>query len=247
MKKDNKNNYSKYSADELLKLGLKNLGIEDEHNKLFKALKLYSKEIMLFNKAFNLVKVKDEKELVVSHLLDSLSAWKYFYKEVKSFYDNPKNTDKSFFIADVGSGAGFPGLPLAMLFELPAYSFPNLGFFLIERMERRCNFLQNQKLVLGLKNIEVINSEIEQLDANIFNIVTCRAFRTLDEKILDAILNCTANNGRILMYKATEYKITQDLQYIQEKALDFRLEKLNLPFVTKERHLLLIQKNTSSF
>ncbi len=228
------------SAGSLLKDGLAQLNIEDTEDELFKMLKLYSKEILLFNKAFNLLNLKDEQDLIVSHILDSLSAWKFFYNEAEQFYKNFETAKEPFLTADIGSGAGFPGIVLACLFSLKNYNFPKLKFSLVERMERRCNFMQNEKAVLNLQNCEIINTEVEKLSKNKFDLVTCRAFRTLDAKILTDLLDCTKKAGKILLYKATMEKINEDLKFIEEKNLNFKIEKLTTPFSDRERHLVII-------
>ncbi len=241
MKENNLKNYSRYSSEELIKKGLFALGINDTDDELFKKLQLYSKEIILFNKAFNLVNLKDEKDLIISHILDSLSAWTFFHNEIKNFYSDLNNSDKKFLIADVGSGAGFPGIPLASLFSSGAYNFSNVSFNLVERMTRRCSFLQNQKAVLALKNIDIINKEVELFPEEKFDILTCRAFRTLDKKILKALLNCTKKSGKIFFYKATEAKIQEDIEIIKEAKLTYHVEHLPTCFYDHARNLLIIQ------
>ncbi|WP_024467249.1 RsmG family class I SAM-dependent methyltransferase, partial [Treponema pedis] len=99
--------------DILLK-GFQELGIEDKEGKSSELLLLYLKEIKIFNTGFNLVKVRDDKELVISHILDSLSAYKFFNAEIQSLI---KKSQTKIDIADAGSGAGFPGIPLACLFS----------------------------------------------------------------------------------------------------------------------------------
>ena len=150
-------------SDDILLNGLKELCInENAHNELSKLLNIYMRELKMFNASFNLVKVKDDEELIVSHVLDSLSAWRFFYNETKntesrtaSKNDNETILKKEpFYIADAGTGAGFPGIPLAALF----ISLGNLDvkLSLIERMQKRCKFLENIKAVLQLNNTEII-------------------------------------------------------------------------------------------
>ena len=172
-----------FLSDGLLLKGLKELGINEKaHNKLSKLLNLYMRELKMFNASFNLVKVKDDEELIGSHVLDSLSAWRFFYNatkntESKTALNNAetKNTNEAlltsepFYIADAGTGAGFPGIPLAALF----ISLGNLDvkLSLIERMQKRCTFLENIKAVLQLNNTEIIESEAEKAPRNKFDIV----------------------------------------------------------------------------
>lgn len=241
-------------SDGLLLKGLKELGINEKaHNKLSKLLNLYMRELKMFNASFNLVKVKDDEELIVSHVLDSLSAWRFFYNETKNTESKTslnnaesKNTNEAlltsepFYIADAGTGAGFPGIPLAALF----ISLGNLDvkLSLIERMQKRCTFLENIKAVLQLNNTEIIESEAEKAPQNKFDIVTCRAFRTLDKHILNTLLNLAKPKGKLFLYKAMEEKINEETELIKKEGLNYKTEKLDVPFLKKERHLLIIEK-----
>ena len=224
----------------ILLKGLKELGInENAYNKLSKLLNIYMRELKMFNASFNLVKVKDDEELIVSHILDSLSAWRFFYNETKNT-NEALLTGGSFYIADAGTGAGFPGIPLAALF----ISLGNLDvkLSLIERMQKRCTFLENIKAVLQLKNTEIIESEAEKAPQNKFDIVTCRAFRTLDKHILNTLLNLAKPKGKLFLYKAMEEKINEETELIKKEGLNYKTEKLDVPFLKKERHLLIIEK-----
>ena len=227
-------------SDGILLKGLEELGItEKAHNKLSKLLNLYMRELKMFNASFNLVKVKDDEELIVSHVLDSLSAWRFFYNETKNTNEDIL-TSGSFYIADAGTGAGFPGIPLAALF----ISLGNLDvkLSLIERMQKRCTFLENIKAVLQLNNTEIIESEAEKAPQNKFDIVTCRAFRTLDKHILNTLLNLAKPKGKLFLYKAMEEKINEETELIKKEGLNYKIEKLDVPFLKKERHLLIIEK-----
>ena len=227
-------------SDGILLKGLKELGItEKAHNKLSKLLNLYMRELKMFNASFNLVKVKDDEELIVAHILDSLSAWRFFYNETKNT-NEALLTSEPFYIADAGTGAGFPGVPLATLF----ISLGNLDvkLSLIERMQKRCTFLENIKAVLQLNNTEIIESEAEKAPQNKFDIVTCRAFRTLDKHILNTLLNLARPKGKLFLYKAMEEKINEETELIKKEGLNYKTEKLDVPFLKKERHLLIIEK-----
>ena len=227
-------------SDGLLLKGLKELGINEKaHNKLTELLNIYMRELKMFNASFNLVKVKDDEELIVSHVLDSLSAWRFFYNETKNT-NEALLTSGPFYIADAGTGAGFPGVPLAALF----ISLGNLDvkLSLIERMQKRCTFLENIKAVLQLNNTEIIESEAEKAPQNKFDIVTCRAFRTLDKHILTTLLNLARPKGKLFLYKAMEKKINEETELIKKEGLNYKIEKLDVPFLKKERHLLIIEK-----
>ena len=134
---------------ELLIQGMKKIGIPDDiiENSV-PLLEKYINEIILYNSAYNLTNTSDHDELVVRHILDSLAA----YPELAALISEKgsENPDSPFIIADIGSGGGFPGIPLAMM-------FPRLEFRLVERMSKRCAFLENCAALFGLKNVQVIN------------------------------------------------------------------------------------------
>lgn len=225
--------------------GLKELKIDDKDGELLRLLLLYIKEIKMFNTFFNLVKVKDDNELAVSHILDSLAAYNFFYEEIKARFQKSAHT---VYIADAGSGAGFPGIPLSCFFFTQAEQLhnenrtlmPKIEFTLIERMKKRCGFLQNVKAVLNLSDTEISECEVENAPQHIFDIVTCRAFRTLDKHILHTLLNCAKPEGKLFLYKATKEKIYEETELLKKEKLKFKIEKLYVPFLNKERNLLIV-------
>lgn len=231
--------------EDILIRGLKELGIDDGNKKLLPLLLLYIKEIKIFNAVFNLVKVKDDAELAVSHILDSLAAYRFFNEEIKARFQKSAHT---VCIADAGSGAGFPGIPLSCFFftqadllqNEKAPLIPNIKFTLIERMKKRCGFLHNVKAVLNLSDMEILESEVENVPQYTFDIVTCRAFRPLDKHILYTLLHCTKPDGKLFLYKATEEKIYEETELLKKENLKFKIEKLYVPFLNKERNLLIV-------
>ena len=222
--------------EKILLTGLQELGIEDKDGKLFGLLLSYIKEIKIFNTVFNLVKADSDEELAVSHILDSLAAWKFFDNEIKAACKHSGNDVR---IADAGSGAGFPGIPLACLFLT---MLPGAQFFLIERMQKRCGFLANVKAVLNLHNTRILETETEKAPSDFFDIVTCRAFRPLDMPVLKTLLRCTKPRCKLFLYKATQEKLDAEIRLVKENGLNCRTEKLYYPFTKKERRLLIVEK-----
>ena len=120
--------------------GLNKLGIpDDEITSISHKMESYIHEIILFNSAYNLTNTSDEQELVVRHVLDSLSP----YQIIKKICTNLSTKQDKVCIADIGSGGGFPGIPLASV-------FPQYKFILVERMSKRCAFLENCVAILDL-------------------------------------------------------------------------------------------------
>ena len=110
------------SASNKLLDGLKEIGIpENKITDLADKMDKYIGEIILFNSAYNLVNTSDYDEIVTNHILDSLSAW----KELVALA-NQIEQQQSIKFADIGSGGGLPGIPLAAAMpENPVWSMPS--------------------------------------------------------------------------------------------------------------------------
>lgn len=98
-------------------------------------------------------------------------------------------------VADVGSGAGLPGIPMAI-------ARPEISFTLIEPMERRSNWLKEQVRDLGLQNVSVLRARAEEV-GQVFDVVTARAVSALP-KLLRLTVPLTRDGGRILALKGSK-------------------------------------------
>lgn len=216
--------------ENLLKNGLKKVGFSDEQiENIQPKMDLYINEIALFNSAYNLTNTSDYDELVTRHILDSLSA----YKTIKNLIEK-KGSDV--LIGDIGSGGGLPGIPLSA-------AFPNVNFRLVERMSKRCAFLENCSAILRLKNVEIMNLEAEQIPSDFFDIVVFRAFRPLDKKMTKTLLKMTKNGGKLVAYKARLDSINEEMNAIKDLVPKYEIIKLNVPGLEQnERNLVIIEK-----
>lgn len=195
----------------------------------------YANEILLFNSAYNLVKASERDEIFVRHILDSLSAAQEICRLAKKVsVENEKIT-----IADIGSGGGLPGIPLAA-------ALPQFDFVLVERMSKRCAFLENVRALLGLENVRIENSELEKIPPESFEIATFRAFRPLEKKMLASLLAVLKKGGALAAYKAKKKNIVEEMRLANCDA--YNVIPLNVPFLTdsdaeeRERNLLVIEK-----
>jgi len=181
----------------------------------------YINEIELFNEAYGLVGAANTEELVIKHILDSLAPLGIISRLL---------TEKKPQIADAGSGAGLPGIPLAL-------ALPNFDFTLIERMGRRAGFLWNTKASLGISNITVEEGELEKTSPERFRLVTFRAFKPLGTKLLKTLFKACVKGGVIAAYKGRREKIEQEMMSLEcaWEALPYKV-----PFLDEERHLLVI-------
>ena len=193
---------------DLLIEGITKLGIELSVEKIEKLLH-YLELIIKWNKVHNLTAIDDPSEGVKKHLLDSLS--------ILSFIKKGR-------ILDVGSGAGLPGIVIALMRD-------DVGVTSIDSVGKKCRFMEHARLDLNLINFNVVNDRVEIYNTNeCFNQIVSRAFATFkDTKKLTAHLICP--EGEYLFMKGKHYK----MESISE---DFIENKVNVPFVSEERFII---------
>jgi len=210
-----------------LKEGLVKLG--QSESRILPMLERYIEEIELFNPAYGLVKVKDRQELVVKHILDSLAPL--------SFIRSLSKNNASYRVADIGSGAGLPGIPLAVC-------LPHAAFTLIERMGRRAGFLRDAIAVLGLPNVTVEEAEMEKIALSGeegFDLIVFRAFKPLDSALLKELFALLLKpSGFLAAYKGRRQAIEEEMSGLQN--VSWEAIPLEVPFLAEERHLVLIRK-----
>jgi len=225
--------------DTMLEEGLTQLNLDGvDKDRAAKLLHRYITEIELFNPAYGLVKVRDRKELIIKHILDSLAP----YNQIKSILQqlpNPVNR-----IADAGSGAGLPGIPLAIC-------IPETTFTLIERMGRRAGFLRNVQAALSLSNVEVQESDIDNpLLKGKFDSVVSRAFKPLSSDIYKQQVRLLTPGGIIAAYKGRRDSLDEEMANLLNTAgkaatpalASWQAIPVTVPFLPEERHLLVIRQ-----
>ena len=189
----------------------------------------YIKEIETFNSAYGLVGTSDTNELIVKHILDSLAPLGIINRLLKE--TNAENTAQ---IADAGSGAGLPGIPLAI-------AMPQCDFTLIERMGRRAGFLFNTKAVLRLSNVNIEECELEKAQGGRFNLVTFRAFKPTEPKLLKTLFKVCAPKGVIAAYKGKREKTEAEMASLGKNCKNWEIIPCKTPFLEEERHILVIR------
>lgn len=222
--------------------GLQKLNFpQEEIDRLKPLMDSYINELVLFNSAYNLVNTNDRDEIIVRHILDSLAAADH----IKALADDRAvQSQEAVAIADIGSGGGLPGIPLAA-------ALPQYNFVLVERMSKRCAFLENAAAILGLKNVAVKKLELEKTPAASFDIATFRAFRPLDNKMLKSLLAVLKPGGFLAAYKARREKILEEMGALGYAEQDYKTIPLSVPFLTdtnsgddRERNLVVISKKS---
>ena len=226
------------NAETLLKNGLEALGLND--SRIYSLFCAYIKEIELFNPAYGLVGVTNSEELIIKHILDSLAPLGIISRLLESL----NCPTPALQIADAGSGAGLPGIPLAIaMMNLP--SGKPCNFSLIERMGRRAGFLCNTKAVLSLSNITVEECELEKAAPGCFDLVTFRAFKPIEPKLLKSLFKTCSREGFIAAYKGKMEKIKEEMSalYTQQKeTIQWEAIPYSVPFLDEQRHLLVIRR-----
>lgn len=161
---------------------------------------IYKDLLLEWNEKINLTAITEENDIIMKHFIDCLEIVKYI------------NENES--IIDVGTGAGFPGIVIAIYFN------GKIKITLVDALEKRVKFLQEIVNVLALKNVEVIHSRAEELARNEFyrekfDIVTSRAVSALNV-LLEFNIPLIKKNGRALLLKGNNLKSELD---ISQKAL----------------------------
>jgi 16S rRNA (guanine527-N7)-methyltransferase len=204
---------------ELLAEGLGRLRIDCPPARL-EALERYRLELERWNQRYGFVKASGV-ELVVRHFLDCLAG----LPVLRGL--SPRRT-----VLDVGSGAGFPGLPLALFLE-------DSEVVLLERSARKAAFLANVILILGLRNAQVRELELRNLGER-FDLVTFRALSPLARE-LPGLRRVLAPGGRIAAYKGRRVRIAEELAGAGLGAGEAEVLPLEVPFLGEERHLVLLR------
>lgn len=176
----------------------------------------YLAMLVKWNQAYNLTAIRDPQEMVTKHLLDSLAVLPYLHGER---------------VLDVGSGAGLPGIPLALADSGRSYT-------LLDANSKKTRFLLQAKGELGLSNLSVIHSRVEQYrPEHLFDTVTARAFASLAD-LTTGTARMLAPGGVLLAMKG---EIPAD--ELAELPAGFVVQDviaLSVPGLEAQRHLLRI-------
>ena len=201
----------------LLRQGIDGLGIEVSQ-KQEECLSLFLSNVLLENKKFNLTGIRDPREAIIKHLLDSLS-----------LIDNIEGNT----IVDVGSGAGFPGIPLAIV-------QPKHNFILIESKKKKARFILESSHALGLENIIVFDRRSE--DVNLphgADAIVSRALGTLNY-FIEKTKHMLAKNGKLYAMKGKNPE--EEINNLTKGWAAAQIKKIDVPYLDAERHIITITK-----
>ena len=182
----------------------------------------YIREFDKWNKAYNLSAIRDIRQMVARHLLDSLSVVPFFWVS--------KHATQH--VIDVGTGGGLPGIPLAIM-------FPEKKFTLLDSAGKKTRFLFHVKTLLKLDNVSVENRRVEEFQpAQKFNAVISRAFASLQD-MTEGCAHLLENDGVFLAMKGIYPH--DELAPIADKIELLESIKLNVAETDGERHLLILK------
>lgn len=181
---------------EVLRTGAKELGIPLQDAQV-QSFGLYLRELTLWNQKINLTAIRTDKEILVKHFLDSLA-----YSKV--LLPLPLRSGSS--LLDVGSGAGFPGLPLKLF-------LPELRVILLEPSLKKTAFLRHMIGSLELDHIEATSQRVEDFSkdpkhSQAFDWVTTRAVKA--EKIIPFIFQLLKKYGKLILGRAFPLDFSPD-------------------------------------
>ena len=216
---------------DILRQGIEDFGIEAS-DKMLADFQKYKEILVEWNQKMNLTGIEDEKEVFIKHFLDSISAVS------KGYIKNGMS------LIDVGTGAGFPGMPLRI-------SLPDLKVTLLDSLNKRINFLQEVANQIDIDDIEFIHGRAEDFgkDENYrecFDIATARAVAGLPAlmefcvpfvKVGGHFVCLKGPNANLELEESKKAMEVLGIEYIEK--IDIKLPEIDLDhniFVFKERN-----------
>ena len=202
---------------------------KDKEEKLYN----FMNYLIEWNEKINLTAITEPKDIILKHFVDSLTIYKYLEKDKK--------------IIDVGTGAGFPGIPLSIIDDDNKY-------VLLDSLNKRINFLNEVIDKLNLNNVDTIHSRVEDFGRNksyreSFDIAVSRAVAPLNI-LLEYLLPLVKVNGFCICMKGpNEAEIDEAKKAIEVLGGKIEnIEKLLLPDSDMVRNIIIIKKikNTPS-
>jgi len=202
-------------VDIRLKNGAKALALELSGQQLA-ALQEYLQLLLKWNRVYNLTAVRDPDEMVIRHLLDSLviAPWCGGQRFI-----------------DVGTGAGLPGVPLAIL-------YPEKEFHLLDSNSKKTRFLFQVKSALGLDNMTVHHARVESFEpVERYDVVLSRAFASLPD-MAAGCGNLLSEAGQLLAMKGN--LSASEIASVDSLYKSIVVHKLTVPGLNEQRHLVIL-------
>ena len=206
---------------ELLDEGLYELELEERLGG-DELLMKYVTELMNWNRVYNLTSVRKPTDIVSRHILDSLTILPHLHGER---------------ILDIGTGAGLPGIPLAI-------ACPERDFVLLDSSSKKLRFVQQTLGILNLDNVTIEDCRVEEFQPErLFDTVICRAFSDLPDFYRYSARLCNAG-GKMLAMKGV-YPMTE-VECLNDKTVIDEVVTLKVPGLDAERHLVIMHAAEST-
>lgn len=168
--------------------------------------------LVKWNRVYNLSAIKEAEQMIDLHLLDSLAILPFLHGQR---------------CIDVGTGAGLPGIPLAI-------ARPDMMFSLLDSNSKKTRFIQQVCIDLGLKNVQVVHERVENYQpSQRFDTLTARAFTGLPD-LLTKTRHLLCSNGKLLAMKSKETDKLEREDYTFES-----LQSLAIPGLEATRNLVI--------
>ncbi|MEH6905282.1 16S rRNA (guanine(527)-N(7))-methyltransferase RsmG [Neobacillus drentensis] len=214
---------------EQLEANLKEKGISLTQDQIDQ-FELYFETLVEWNEKMNLTAITDKAEVYLKHFYDSITASFYF------------DFTKPFHLCDVGAGAGFPSIPLKIV-------FPHIEVTIVDSLNKRISFLNHLAKVLKLENVHFIHDRAETFGVNplyreSFDVVTARAVARMSV-LSELCLPLVKTGGHFIAMKAAHANDELEVGQKAITTLGGRLEAMHtftLPMEESERNILIIKK-----
>ena len=206
---------------ELLEDGILELGLEERLGG-DDLLMEYVTELMNWNRVYNLTSVRKPTDIITRHILDSLTILDHLHGDR---------------ILDIGTGAGLPGIPLAI-------ACPEREFVLLDSSSKKLRFVQQTLGILKLDNVTLENTRVDEYQTDEpYDTIVCRAFSDLPDFFRYAAQLCKPD-GRMLAMKGV-YPMTE-VESLEDKSVISDVVALKVPGLDAERHLVIMQPHANS-
>lgn len=218
------------TSKQLLKEGLNQIGFSYSEEQI-KTFMTFLSELKKWNRAYNLTGLKSDEDIIIKHFLDSLLYLKVIlvYPVRKQKKSTVVNALK---IADAGTGAGFPGIPIKIM-------RPEIDITLIESSKKKTAFLRHILRVLSLNGVKVLDERVENLGRKYektYDVIVSRATFKIED-FIKKTCPYVKENGVLVLSKGP--KVFEEIKELKDKGVIKKITRLSL--MNNERNLLVIK------
>ena len=223
------------TPDELLKKGLNELGFLYSKDQI-DAFMTFLSELKKWNRVYSLTALKTNEDIIIKHFLDSILYLKALEEIASPRHAGARNDRREVLkIADAGTGAGFPGIPIKII-------KPELDMTLIESSRKKSVFLRHIIRILKLNGISVLNNRIESLGKRYektYDVIVSRATFKISD-FLKKACPYIKEDGWLVLSKGP--KVSEETNFLDEvHRQSVMKEVITLPFIKAKRTLLMFQ------